>query len=103
MRRARCISAALRYAQVFYWQARTPAHTSSASYRRSAAVRSQAQKMALLDAVLPIVPNTRNHAQTLSTICVDKVVHSLRKMNLSGPRKRLFCRCPKFELTFLYI
>jgi hypothetical protein len=101
MLRARRIGAALRYAQVFYWQARTPAHASSASYRRSAALRSQAQKMALLDAVF--APNTWNHAQTLSTIYVDKVVHSLRKMNLSGPRKRLFCRCPKFKPTFLYI
>jgi hypothetical protein len=76
MRRVRRIGAALRFAR-----------------RR--------KKMALLDAVF--VPNTRNHAQTLSTIYVDKVVHSLRKMNLSGPRKRLFCHCPKFEPTFLCI
>jgi len=42
-------------------------------------------------------------AQSLSTICVDKVVHSLQKKILSGLRKRLFCRCPQFEPTFLSI
>jgi hypothetical protein len=42
-----------------------------------------------------------NHAQSLSTICVDNIVHSLQKKNLSGLRKRLFCRCPQFEPIFL--
>src|SRR3972149_8850839 len=42
-------------------------------------------------------------AEILSTICVDKVVHSLEKSNLSGTRKRIFCHCPQFELAFLHI
>ena len=60
-----------------------------------------APKGALRDSIFRLVPSTGNNAQTLSTICVDKVVHSLQKKNLSGLRKRLFCRCPQFDPTFL--
>jgi hypothetical protein len=44
-----------------------------------------------------------NHTKSLSTICVDKVVHRLQKKNLSGLGKRLFCRCSQFEPIFLWI
>jgi hypothetical protein len=58
---------------------------------------------ALRDTVSMLARGSWNRAKSLSTICVDKVVHSLQKKILSGLRKRLFCRCPQFEPTFLSI
>jgi len=46
------------------------------------------------------VSQAAHRAKSLSTICVDKVVHSLRKSDLSGLRERLFCRCSLIELDF---
>jgi hypothetical protein len=45
--------------------------------------------------VLQRLPATRHDAKSLSTICVDKVVHSLKKISLSRLRTRLFSGRPQ--------